>query len=253
MTEPPGLDLRRVLVVSPHLDDAAFSCAHLLAGADDALVVTVFAGAPDRYPDPLGAWDLACGYRPGDDIVTDRRREDDEALAALGARGEQLDFVDRQYRVDKRCDVKTISRRIETSLDAFDPTVVLAPLAIQHPDHRAALRATLALRSRNHDRRVWAVYGEYPYVWRQQDRTVRRLAHLRTAGYRVTPVLSLPRAPEAKVAALQSYRSQLTGMDFGPLDDIVAAPEQIWRLDDKPNVVVRGARFVGYRTGVLHS
>ena len=28
VTEPPGLDLRRVLVVSPHLDDAAFSCAH---------------------------------------------------------------------------------------------------------------------------------------------------------------------------------------------------------------------------------
>ncbi len=90
-------------------------------------------------------------------------------------------------------------------------------------------------------------------MWREQDRAVRRLAHLRTAGYRVTPVLTLLRASEAKAQALQSYRSQLTGMDFGALDDIVAAPEQIWRLEDKPNVVVRATRYVGYRTGVLHN
>jgi LmbE family N-acetylglucosaminyl deacetylase len=253
VTEPPGLDLRRVLVVSPHLDDAVFSCAHLLAGADDALVITVFAGAPDRYPDPLGAWDVACGFRTDDDVVTERRREDEDALRSLGRRGEHLDFVDRQYRTDRGYDVAAISRRIGSSLEAFDPTVVLAPLAIQHPDHRAALRATLALRARNDPSRVWAVYGEYPYVWREQDRAVRRLAHLRTAGYRVTPVLTLPRAPDAKARALRSYRSQLAGMAFDAIDDVVAAPEQIWRLDDKPNVVVRGVRYVGYRTGVLHS
>lgn len=253
MTEPPGLDLRRVLVVSPHLDDAAFSCAHVLAGADDALVVTVFAGHPDTSPRPVGPWDIACGFRPGEDVMTLRRREDDDALRCLGGRGVHLDFVDRQYRERKRYDLAAISHRIGESLAAFDPTVVLAPLAIQHPDHRATLRATLALRERKRDRRIWAVYGEYPYVWREPDRAVRRLARLRTAGHRVTPVLTLPRDPDAKTRALQSYRSQLAGMQFGALDDIVAAPEQIWRLDDKPNIVVRGAHYIGYRTGVLHS
>ena len=251
MTEPPGLDVTRVLVVSPHLDDAALSCAHLLAGAGEALVVTVFAGLPDRYPDPLSPWDVACGFRPGDDVMGLRRREDDDAMRWLGGRSEHLDFVDRQYE-DTRYDLAAISRRLGGSLAAFDPTLVLAPLAIRHPDHRAALRATLALRRRRDHRRGWAVYGEYPYLWREPDRTVRRLAHLRTAGYRVTPVLTLPRDPDAKARALRSYRSQLAGMDFGSLDAIVAAPEQIWRLDDKPNVVVRGARYLGYRTGVLH-
>ena len=48
--EPPPLDLRRVLVVSPHLDDAVLSCGHLLAGAEQAMSLTVFAGRPADTP-----------------------------------------------------------------------------------------------------------------------------------------------------------------------------------------------------------
>ena len=71
--EPPGLDLSRLLVISPHFDDAVFSCGHLLAAAPGAVVVTVFGGRPDTYPSPVCPWDADCGFGEESDIVAVRR------------------------------------------------------------------------------------------------------------------------------------------------------------------------------------
>jgi hypothetical protein len=38
-------------------------CGHLLAAHPGATVLTVFAGAPDRYPDPMTRWDNSRGSR----------------------------------------------------------------------------------------------------------------------------------------------------------------------------------------------
>ena len=107
--EPPSLDLRRVLVVSPHLDDAVLSCGHLIARAEEALSITAFAGTPDRYPTPLTAWDSACGFQSGDDIVEKRRVEDARALEILGASARGLDFLDLQYRNGAKPDAKALA------------------------------------------------------------------------------------------------------------------------------------------------
>ena len=68
--------LDRVVVCSPHFDDAALGAAHLLIAHPGSTVVTVFGGRPARYPDPPTEWDALGGFRAGHDVVGLRREED---------------------------------------------------------------------------------------------------------------------------------------------------------------------------------
>jgi LmbE family N-acetylglucosaminyl deacetylase len=249
--EPPQLDLRRVLVVSPHFDDAVLSCAHLLSAADSGCVVTVFGGVPDRYPAPINEWDRRCGFAPGDDIITLRRAEDASALEVLGVTGITLDFVDRPYRYDKKYDIEALKRELRCAIDSFGATAVVAPLAIQHPDHKASLAATLQLRDAD-DGREWGIYAEFPYVWREPDATARRVAEMRRGRYRMTAMLDGVRAPDIKAKAMRAYRSQIIGLDLADdVDRVADASEQVWRLGDRSPILVRAVRWAGYRTRIL--
>ena len=51
--------LESIVVVSPHLDDAALGAAHLLISYPGSTVVTVHAGRPAAYPDEVTEWDAA--------------------------------------------------------------------------------------------------------------------------------------------------------------------------------------------------
>src|ERR1700716_1193952 len=79
-------ELTRILVLSPHLDDAVLGCGHLLAAHPGPTVLTVFAGAPDAYPEPMTSWDRLAGFSRGDDPLVARRREDAGALDELGSK-----------------------------------------------------------------------------------------------------------------------------------------------------------------------
>ena len=46
----PGV-LARIVVVSPHFDDAALGAAHLLTSYPGSTVITVLGGRPPAYPD----------------------------------------------------------------------------------------------------------------------------------------------------------------------------------------------------------
>src|ERR1700690_1207790 len=89
--------LATIVVVSPHLDDAALGAAHLLTSYPGSTVITVLAGRPTPYPDVVTTWDAAGGFATGDDVVGARRQEDLAAMASLGAEPVWLDFPDRQY------------------------------------------------------------------------------------------------------------------------------------------------------------
>ena len=65
-----GVPEGRVLIVSPHLDDAAFSCAALLDRPRPADVLTVFAGTPD--PPRRTSWDKRTGFDDSDAAMTAR-------------------------------------------------------------------------------------------------------------------------------------------------------------------------------------
>ncbi|SLM93735.1 glycosyltransferase [Brachybacterium nesterenkovii] len=83
---------RPLLILSPHLDDAVLSVSALL-DEPGAEVWTVFAGVPADGVST--AWDRACGYDSGAELVRDRRLEDAAALA--GIRHRHLDLLDRAY------------------------------------------------------------------------------------------------------------------------------------------------------------
>src|SRR4051794_5566646 len=90
-------------VVSPHLDDAVFSCAGLIAAHPGTTVVTVFGGVPADAAQRVTDWDRDCGFANAAEAMAARRREDVEALALLGARPQVLDFCDSQYGATPTC------------------------------------------------------------------------------------------------------------------------------------------------------
>src|SRR5213078_209954 len=93
----PTSELDRIVVVSPHFDDAVQGAGYLLAGHPGSTVVTVFAGRPPAYPATPTEWDAFGGFKPGDDVVAIRQDEDIAALTVLGAAWHWLDFSDHQY------------------------------------------------------------------------------------------------------------------------------------------------------------
>ena len=89
--------LSRILVVSPHFDDAAMGAGHLIGSYEDTTVVTVLGGRPPAYPDEPSEWDALGGFVAGDDVVAVRREEDAAAMAVLESGYEWLEFADHQY------------------------------------------------------------------------------------------------------------------------------------------------------------
>ena len=91
---PVTEELRRLVVVSPHFDDAVLGCGQLLSAHPGATVVTVLGGRPESYPEEVTHWDASGGFATGDDVVAARREEDRNALAVLDATSVWLEFSD---------------------------------------------------------------------------------------------------------------------------------------------------------------
>ena len=130
----PEGTLERVLLFSPHFDDAALGAAHMLGAHPDSLVVTVFGGPPAQYPDPPSDWDALGGFRAGDDVVALRREEDAAALKVLDARPLWLEFVDHQYLApNERAAPEAIADELSRVIDDEDPTAVFLPMGLANP------------------------------------------------------------------------------------------------------------------------
>src|SRR6202034_1009840 len=74
----------RIVVVSPHFDDAAMGAGHLLGSYADTTVITVLAGRPPAYPAEPSEWDALGGFVAGDDVVAVRRGEGGGGVAGRG-------------------------------------------------------------------------------------------------------------------------------------------------------------------------
>src|ERR1700722_12054658 len=73
----------RLFIVSPHFDDAVFSCSALLATHPDAVVCTVFAAAPEQNMQT--EWDTRAGFTSAHESVNARTLEDNRALELFDA------------------------------------------------------------------------------------------------------------------------------------------------------------------------
>ncbi len=169
----------RHVYLSPHLDDVAVSCGGLIAeqgaAGETPLVVTLFTGDGGARPRRLGP-----ALRPLADMAL-RRREDDSAMARLGADHLHLGFDDALFRLPialgryglllgAREIEPELSRRIATDILAIcrraNARHLYAPLGVgQHVDHQLAFQAARQV-GRNPDLATEVVfYEESPYVF----------------------------------------------------------------------------------------
>lgn len=228
-----------IVVVSPHLDDAALSLGatiHKLARTQQVRILTVLANDPESTL-PAQPWDKRCGFASAAAAARGRRTEDVAASKILGAQTQWLSFADSSHAPTAEPD--EIRRAIAEAL--CGAATVLAPgYPLTHPDH-AMVSALTAEACSAADSRL-GLYVEQPYasrallgVDRSDDRLggriqeARRLIRFAASGWRrkegvypsVSPLLEGMEvggwmhltvdlaAWIAKHRAISAYRSQI--------------------------------------------
>ena len=213
-----------VVVLSPHLDDATFSCgATLHAWASQGrkvLVATPFAGSGSGEASGLELelhelW----GFSTRAQAVAARRAEDELAAARLGVLRRHGDLPDAVYRRGPASEVlypdlssvrgpvaalDDIALELGAFVDRLPPAArLLAPLAIGgHVDHRLVRAA-----AREVEAEV-LFYEDFPYARSISARLKATFPSLRWRSR----VAELPAASlEAKLEAARCYRSQAVG------------------------------------------
>lgn len=221
-TEAEMSQILETIVLSPHFDDAVFSCGAYLARHPGTVVLTVFAGVP---PDGVGApsWDQRCGFDCPQAAMRARHDENVRALATLGVRGEQLPLLDQQYGGEGEGLVAALT----DTLSRIGGTRVLLPLGLFHEDHVRVSNAGLfvcGLLGRACIAYEDALYRCKPGLVRQ------RFAELAGSGVCAIPWRSERADIPAKVRAVKAYASQLRALGLTPGEGDDARPEHYWRL-----------------------
>ena len=220
--------MKKVLLVSPHFDDAVLSAGQFMAGRPDCDVITVFAGYPKpENLDMSTPYDRKCGFETARDAVTVRRQEDNRALALLGANFYHLDFPDSQYK--ELVDLAAIWKEVQGMLTEFDYDFVMAPLGLGHPDHVSLSNLIVS-----HAEDIQKLWGIPLYLW--EDLPIRvvepELVHERLKLLRsLRPVeRAFPGDGEIalKIRALSCYNSQIGTGILDPF--IMYVPERFYEV-----------------------
>lgn len=228
----------RQIYLSPHFDDAVFSCGGSLGlqrmAGHQALVVTIFGGAGNAPLTPYAAQthrELGFG-NTAEEAVARRREEDAAACTHLGADTLWLDFPDALYRgygsrealfgtVD-RTDVALEGQIAEVLLRIHKQAplaVIYAPLGIgHHVDHQLVCSAADRLTQQHVNIKF---YEDFPYVTAQGALADRQ----RELGLKMEPEMNEVGAHiPAKVEAIAMYRSQVPQL-FGSEEKMRQAVE----------------------------
>lgn len=244
-----------MLLVAPHCDDAALSCAGLLARSEPIDILTVFAGTPDS-PWPSD-WDLTTGFADPAESVLARRAEEEAAIADTPHRLAFLELLDAAYLGAPRSQdaARAINAAIRSWLEKNRDGVVAAPagagrrpgriatrarrvmrvdLPPRHPDHVAVRDAALEVIGATSGRGL--LYEEVPYLWgKSAEAEVRRIAR-RGRFFAETVDVPVDRATKARRIAV--YASQAPHLRVGtrrpdsPQD--LPAIERYWFLSAAP-------------------
>lgn len=215
LEKPHDLLRGRVVVVSPHLDDAVLSLGASIVRATRSgafvTVLTVLAGDPDSEL-PAGPWDELCGFATAGDAARERRREEARACAILGAAAECLRFPDDQY--ERTATDEEVWSAVEPHLLGTD--VVLLP---GHPLTNVghAWLTRLVLGRAAPDSSI-ALYVEQPYAsWLRFGhgpvRVVLRSGAMRISARRRSLSLPVPDALAGLVRAVEWRRRRASLSD----------------------------------------
>lgn len=212
---------RVALALSPHLDDAVFSCGGLLALLTDRGWRVVMATAFTRSIHPAAGFALACQLDkglPADlDYMALRRAEDAAAARVLGVETRWLDLPEAPHRGydsagalfgPPRADdtiAADLAPMIDHLLEELRPDLVLAPQGLgRHIDHRRLIEALPD--TTNH--LTLAFWRDSPYAIR--DPAAHPFDGVGGREGRVAIAAGL----ERKLESACCYRSQL-GFQFG--------------------------------------
>ncbi len=227
------------IYLSPHLDDAVFSCGghlyHQAQAGARVVVVTICTGNPPAGPLSPYAQSLherwaadagAANPRAPAEIMARRRSEDLAALSELGAEAVHLDMPDCVYRVNpgtnwpiytsdaalfgslhssEQALVRRVAAKLATLLRGFGRHHLYVPLGIgQHVDHQLARRAAEAGGG------IFAYYEDFPYVAHAGDHWPNPRSPL-LEGRPLAPELARLSEPElaAWTSAAGRYNSQI--------------------------------------------
>jgi LmbE family N-acetylglucosaminyl deacetylase len=207
----------RIVVVSPHLDDAVLSVGATIAGGvrDGASieVLTAIACDPDSRA-PAGPWDVGSGFATEGESARVRREEDRAACRILGATPRWLPFADEQY--DRHGGDQEVWSAVAAATAGAD-TVMLPGSPLINPDH-AWLSELLLRRGLDCGRIV--LYAEQPYVFQERKAgpppvTARALESVLGAAPSWLHFTGSGRDRRLKLRAANAYRSQLRQLGLG--------------------------------------
>jgi LmbE family N-acetylglucosaminyl deacetylase len=233
--------LSRIVVVSPHFDDAILGAAYLLTTYPGSTVITVLGGRPPAYPPEATDWDACGGFVAGDDVVALRRDEDRAAMDYVDATPVWLEFPDHQYLAkEQRPRPTDVAPALQAAIADLDPTAVFLPMGLANPDHVLTHDAGLMVRSALEESGsgpAWFCYEDHGYkhipgilAW--------RVAKLFKSGLWPTPaVVAIEPDMDRKRAAIALYISQVAPLER---DHVLSerldanVPEQYWRLSPPP-------------------
>jgi LmbE family N-acetylglucosaminyl deacetylase len=211
------------LYLSPHLDDAVFSCGGLMALQDargePISVLTLFAGDPPDYRISEYAAELHTRWGKVGPPIAMRRAEDRLACGRLGASVVHLEFPDAIYRVDESdnplfphsdslfegigSDEEGLLKDLVHELQEinFEHATVYCPLALGgHVDHRITRAAAELLNVE------LVYYADMPYAARTDE--LEAVFDRQNAEWKVIQLTE--EAIDAWVSAVLEYQSQLS-------------------------------------------
>lgn len=244
---------RRIVVISPHLDDAILSLGaaiHRAARRGASVeVLTVFAGDVGS-PCRAGDWDSASGFGTAGEAAAARRREDLSACRSIGAQPAWLSFGDEQYPRggDAVAVLAAITRQVAGAELALVPGFPL-----HHQDHDWLARTLAGV---DLGAQAVAAYVEQPYAslaaegradgggWVALAATARSIRAKQDAcrAYRS----QLPVLPQGMLCAIADYERRRGGEAIrylcGSLASFTVTVAEVWRAQAAPEIATAPAR-----------
>ncbi|MDH3226982.1 MAG: PIG-L family deacetylase [Thermoleophilia bacterium] len=232
-----------LLIVSPHLDDAVFSCSALLGRGEPAEVLVAFAGFPN--PPHRGEADSKAGFLDSDEAMTVRHSESRNAFADSPHTLTSMGLLPGQYVNGDRSesDRRWIVRAILDWLRRSQGGTIALPAGAgardqwwrrgregrpsQDPDHLFARDAGLSALRGISDVRLW-LYEEFPLMaGGRADGAVKRLCT--GLGLTAGPfAFTINRRDKAfRAGVFRSRRAEL-GQDLTPAT--LPVTERYWAL-----------------------
>jgi LmbE family N-acetylglucosaminyl deacetylase len=231
--------MKTVLVLSSHLDDAAFSVGPLLAELRVKARVVVATVFTKSIPNPEG-FALTCqldkGLTADVDYMHIRRQEDKEWAKKLGVEVVHGPFAEaphRGYQSAKELFAKILETdRIETDLgvwledliESLNPEMVLTPLGLgNHVDHQWVRKTAETFVSNLH---TLAYYRDQPYAVKMNEGEIHaQLGEVNPAHSFHSPIGQA--SLDCAVTAAEAYSTQIP-FQFGDIDAMDRVLRSAW-------------------------